>query len=299
MVIFFTPYTYLFLSLYFLVITFIFSIRNFFLFWLFIEILILLFIGVSYTVFIHRYTQLIVYFLFQTLASFSIIVFYLFSLNYMVLVSLFFKLGIFPFFSWYINSLYRFPTFILFLSRTFHKLPPLYIFYLMFDYTYSSFVLIFCLLTLLIASIYMLFIKDLRYLIVVSSIGNNSFFVLSVITRNLVIFLLFYFTYFVTIYLLIRSFGNLASHSISLTASYPLFILGLFILLLNLASFPPIPTFFSKFLVFVNCIALYSDMYAFFLIIILLNVAIILSYVVVFFKYIINVYRSSSSLLLH
>jgi len=63
------------------------------------EIVILLFIGVSYTIFIHRYTQLILYFLFQTVASFSVLVFYLFSYKYLLFVRLFLKLGMFPFFS--------------------------------------------------------------------------------------------------------------------------------------------------------------------------------------------------------
>jgi formate hydrogenlyase subunit 3/multisubunit Na+/H+ antiporter MnhD subunit len=250
MFIFFTPYTYLFLSLYFIILTFMFSINNFFIYWLFIEIVMLLFIGVSYTIFIHSYTQLMLYFLFQTLASFSVIVFYLLTYKYLLFIRLFLKLGMFPFFSWYINVLYRFPSFILFLSSTLHKLPPIYIFYMMFEYQYIAFILLFCVLTVIISSIYMLYVKDLRYLVIISSVGNNSFMLLAILSNSVLVFLLFYTVYMVNTYLILYRFGNLSSHTMSYKLSYSIFILALFLLLLNLGSFPPFPGFFSKFLVF-------------------------------------------------
>lgn len=297
MFIFFTPYTYLFLSLYFLVMLFIFSINNFFIFWLFIEIVMLLFIGVSYTIFIHSYTQLILYFLFQTLASFSILVFYLFSYKYLLFVGLFLKLGIFPFFSWYINVLYRFPSFILFLASTLHKLPPIYIFYMIFEYQYISFIIWFCILTVIVSSIYMLYIKDLRYLIIVSSVGNNTFILLAILTNNIIMFSLFYIVYILNTYLILHSFNNLSRHSMSYTYGHSIFIIYLFILLLNIGSFPPIPGFFTKFLVFFSCIDLYPDMYLYFLLVILFNVIIIVTYIQIFFKYIINVYSTPMNLI--
>ena len=299
MFVFFTPYTYLFLSLYFIVILFIVSINNFFMFWLFIEIVILLFIGVSYTVFIHSYTQLILYFLFQTLASFSILVFYIFSYKYLLFVGLFFKLGIFPFFSWYINVLYRFPSFILFLSSTLHKLPPIYIFYMILEYQYINYIMWFCILTVLISSVYMLYVKDLRYLIIVSSVGNNAFLLLAMLTNNIVIFILFYGVYILNTYLILHSFGNLRAHSMSYTSSYSVFILYLFVLLLNLGSFPPMPGFFTKFLVFFTCVSLYQDLYFYLLLVMLFNVIIIVTYILIFFKYIINVYTAPINLVIY
>jgi NADH:ubiquinone oxidoreductase subunit 2 (subunit N) len=299
MFVFFTPYTYLFLSLYFIVILFIVSINNFFMFWLLIEIVILLFIGVSYTVFIHSYTQLILYFLFQTLASFSILVFYIFSYKYLLFVGLFFKLGIFPFFSWYINVLYRFPSFILFLSSTLHKLPPIYIFYMILEYQYINYIMWFCILTVLISSVYMLYVKDLRYLIIVSSVGNNAFLLLAMLTNNIVIFILFYGVYILNTYLILHSFGNLRAHSMSYTSSYSVFILYLFVLLLNLGSFPPMPGFFTKFLVFFTCVSLYPDLYFYLLLVMLFNVIIIVTYILIFFKYIINVYTAPINLVIY
>lgn len=268
-------------------------------FWLFIEIVILLFIGVSYTVFIHSYTQLILYFLFQTLASFSILVFYIFSYKYLLFVGLFFKLGIFPFFSWYINVLYRFPSFILFLSSTLHKLPPIYIFYIILEYQYINYIMWFCILTVFISSVYMLYVKDLRYLIIVSSVGNNAFLLLAMLTNNIIIFILFYSVYTLNNYLILHSFGNLRAHSMSYTSSYSVFILYLFVLLLNLGSFPPMPGFFTKFLVFFTCVSLYPDFYFYLLLVMLFNVIIIVTYILIFFKYIINVYTAPINLVIY
>ena len=299
MLLFFTPYTYLFLSFYFLVIFNMFSINSFYIFWLFMEILILLFIGVAYTVFTHSYTQLMLYFLFQTIGSFSILVIYLFSFKTLLFFRLFFKLGIFPFFSWYINVLYRFPSSLLFLARTFHKLPPIYIFYLIIDIESLSLLLIVISLTVLVSSVYMLNIYDLRYLIIVSSIGNNSFLLLAVIRNSLLVFSIFYSIYVVTILLILSSFLNIISHSISYSVVFSSFSIILILLLLNLASFPPFPGFFTKFMVFFSCITQYRHLSYYFLSLIIVNVIIIVSYVNVIFKYLINVYGNTSNLVLY
>ena len=289
----FTPYSYIFLSFYFLVISVIFSVSNFFLFWLFIEILILLFIGISYTLFTHRYTQLILYFLFQTLGSFFVLVIYIFSIKYLLFFSLFLKLGIFPFFSWYVNVLYRFPSFLLFLARTLHKLPPMYIFFLVYRIEDVRFLFIFSALTILVSSFYIFTIFDLRYLLIVSSIGNNSFILLAVMSNNLMMFAIFYRVYFLNMLLLLLRFRNLTSHSYSYRIRFRVFGIYIFFLLLNLGSFPPFPGFFTKFLVFTCCYTIYRFNSHFLVIIMLVNVLIIVSYVNVFFKYILNVYSNS------
>lgn len=184
MILIFTPYTYIFLLMYVFVLIYIFSTSNFYIFWLLIEILMLLFMGVSFTLFINSYRSLMLFFLVQTIASFSILVFYILSIPVAVLFSLFLKLGVFPFFSWYINVLYRFPNFIMILARTLHKLPPLYIFSLVYSNSFSTFVFSSLLFTMLFGSGLMLFTSDLRYLLILSSIVNNRFLILRVITYN-------------------------------------------------------------------------------------------------------------------
>jgi len=291
----FTPYTYLFVSFYFLVLSFIFSIRNFYLFWLYIEILMLLFIGVSYTLFTNSYSQLITYFLYQTLASFCIIVFFLLDLKFLVLFSIFLKLGIFPFFSWYLNCLFRFPSFLIFLATTIHKLPPLYIIYLIFDLSVINFTILFLTFRLIIARLYMLITIDLRYLIIISSIGNNSFLILAVLSNNLNIFLFFFFIYLLNTFFLLNRFYNISSHSLSFTFS-SFFSIYLIFLLFNIASLPPLPGFFSKFFVLFSFFSSF-DSYNYFVILLLLlsNVLIIISYVKITLKYTTNIYSNTSS----
>ena len=299
MFIFFTPYTYFFMSLYFLTLSFLLSINRFLFYWLFIEVLMLLFIGISYTVFLHRYSQLIVYFLFQTLASFSILAFYLLSLKYLLLLSLFLKLGMFPFFSWYINVLYRFPSSILFLASTFHKLPPLLILYIVCELNYIPFIVVISLVTIFVSSVYMLYITDLRYLLVVSRIGNNAFIVLATLTNNISLFTLFYRLYTVNLFLIFYRFGPIVSHNLQYHRALTSLNIFLFFLLLNLSSLPPLPTFLSKFLVIFYCMESYSSISYLFVLILLTNVVIVVSYISILLKYFINIYSNSTRLLVY
>jgi len=170
---------------------------------------------------------------------------------------------------------------------------------MVFEYHYISFLLLFCIITVLVASIYILYIKDLRYLIIVSSIGNNRFILLAILTNNILMFSLFYVIYILNTYLILNRFGSVSTHSMSYTLSYSLFILYLFVLLLNIGSFPPMPGFFTKFIVFYTCINIYSDIYLYFLLIIIFNVIMIVSYVSIFFKYIVNVYTSPMNLIVY
>jgi len=195
--------------------------------------------------------------------------------------------------------MYRFPSFILFLARTFHKLPPLYIFFLVLNQDIVSFILLVSTLTLLVASVFIISIYDLRYLLIVSSIGNNSFLILAGITNSVFLFFLFYSLYAATMFLILITFNNLTSHSYSYSLSYRVFGIYLLLLILNLASFPPFPGFFAKFLVFITCYRIYSYYSYLFLLIIVINVFIIVSYVKVYFKYLVNIYSNSSNLMLY
>ncbi|MEI2420791.1 hypothetical protein V6O07_11005, partial [Arthrospira platensis SPKY2] len=59
----------------------------------------------------------------QALSSFFILLSYIYDSRIFITTAIFIKLSIFPFYSWYINTIYRFPNFILWLSSTIHKLP--------------------------------------------------------------------------------------------------------------------------------------------------------------------------------
>ncbi len=293
-----TPYTFLFFSIYIIILFFMFNIRNFYMFWLFIEIRILLFIGVCYTLFTNSYSQLIIYFLFQTLGSFSILVFYILNSFYLLFFSIFFKLGIFPFFSWYLNVVFRFPSFIILLATTIHKLPSLYILYLCLDIKYLNFIYLRIFFTILVSGIFMIKIVDLRYLVVVSSIGNNSFLLLAVISNNSIAFMLFFIVYSLNIYIILNMFNNQTIIISSLQISNYSVIL-LILLLFNIASIPPLPGFFTKFLIFYELLPTIENFLPFFILIILVNIFIIVSYIQILFKIIINIYSSSSVFLLN
>jgi len=294
----FTPFTFFFVRVYRIVLLFIFSLSNFYFFWLYIEIAILLFIGLSYTIFSHSFTQLILYFLIQTLASFRMLVFYTLDFSYLFYFFLFFKLGIFPFISWYLNVLYRFPSFVLLLSRTLHKLPPLFLFFLVYNSTYSSFILLSVLLSLIVGGFYMLNVLDLRYLIVVSSMANNGFLLLGLISGSMFVFWFFYSLYFLNMFFILYMLGGFTKLSFNQIRSKSLTTIVVLALLFNLAALPPFPMFFAKFLVLLEYFMSAPDSTYMIVILILANVFIMASYCQLLIKYVVNNYSHSSSHLL-
>lgn len=295
----FTPFSYLFLTVYILVIFFMLTLRNFYMFWLYIEISILLFMGLSYTIFVHRYTQLMLYFLIQTLASFGILVFYTLGVDYLLYSALFLKLGMFPFISWYLNVLYRFPSFTLLVRRTLHKLPPLFLFYTIYSSTYTNFVLVSVLLSLIVGGLYILTIIDIRYLIVVSSIANNSFLLLGLISGNFVTFTFFFTLYFFTMLFVLMTFKGLIKPLINPNFTKYRITLLTIVLLLNMAAIPPLPIFLAKFLVIYDFLQVRPLSFSFLVVLVLANVSIIARYCQLFIKFVTQAYSNSSIHLLH
>jgi len=294
----FTPFTFFFVRVYRVVLLFIFSLSNFYFFWLYIEIAMLLFIGLSYTIFTHSFTQLILYFLIQTLASFSILVFYTLDFSYLFYFSLFFKLGMFPFMSWYLNVLYRFPSFVLLLSRTLHKLPPLFLFFLVYNSTYSSFILLSVLFSLVVGGFYMLNVLDLRYLIVVSSMANNGFLLLGLMSGSMFVFWLFYSFYFLNMFFVLYMLGGFTKLSFNQIRTKFFITIVILALLFNLAALPPFPIFFAKFLVLLEYFTSAPNSTYMIITLVLANVFMMASYCQLLIKYVINNYSHSSSHLL-
>ena len=280
----FTPFRYFFLSSYLIVLLFLFSINNFYLFWLYIEVLMLLFIGFSYTVFSNRYTQLMVYFLIQTVASFRILVFYTLDYKFLFCMFLFLKLGIFPFFSWYINVLYRFPSSLLLLSSTLHKLPPLLLLRIVFTSSEVALLSVICLITLVLGGFFMLRVLDFRYLLVVSSIANNRFLVFGIISGSYISFFIFYGLYFLTIALRLYLLDNFIKPLLTSNSTKPFIILLITLLLLNIAALPPLPMFIAKFLLIYDFLAIHSSFMGLVILLVLANVSMVVSYCQLFIK---------------
>ena len=119
----FTPYSFLFLSFYLLLLCSLLFVTNFYLFWVIIELCMLLFMGFCFSTFSSGVSSLIVYFLIQTISSFSIFVFFLFNFSFFFSLFLLLKLSMFPFHAWFLSVVYGFSNFALFLVSSFHKLP--------------------------------------------------------------------------------------------------------------------------------------------------------------------------------
>ena len=290
----FTPFSYFFLSSYLIVLSILFSIRNFYLFWLYIEILMLLFIGFSYTIFSNSYTQLMVYFLMQTLASFSMLVFYRLDYRSLFCLSLFLKLGIFPFFSWYINVLYRFPSFLLLLRGTLHKLPPLFLIALVVSSADVVLLVVISLMTLVVGGFFMLSVLDFRYLLVVSSMANNRFLVLGVLSRSYLGFLLFYILYFLTMSVRLFVLDNFMKPLLTSQTTKAPIILLITLLLLNIASLPPLPMFLAKFLLIYEFLLMHPSFFGLLVVIVLANVSMVVRYCQLFIKFTTYSYSNSS-----
>jgi len=239
------------------------------------------------------------YFLIQTLASFRMLVCYTLDQSYLLYFSLFLKLGIFPFMSWYLNVLYRFPSFTLLIRRTLHKLPPLFLFHLFFRTSYRTFVLTSALLSLVVGGFYMLLVLDLRYLIVVSSMANNSFLLIGIISGRLSSFFFFYSLYFINMLFLLLTFKGLLKPLIYTSRDKAPIVTVLILLLLNIAALPPMPMFLAKFIVIYNYLLVSPLSLSFLVVLVLCNVAIIVSYCQLFMKYITQIYSHSSFHLLY
>lgn len=251
MFVFFTPYTYIFRVLYLFLILTLLSLSSFYYFWLLIELIALLLIGISYTIFTNSVSQLIVYFLVQSLSSFLILLSYLFSSTVLLSVSFLLKLGIFPFLTWYLSSVSRFPNFIFWLTGTLHKLPPLLLL-LQFGLQIDVYLLWgSVLMTTLLSGFTMLTTRDFRYLLVSSSIGNNSWFLLSE-QVNFTVFFFFFSIYTLFLFFLLNSFGSLTKPVESLSSSYASSHSKWWFYLMCLSGLPPFPIFFAKMLVIMN-----------------------------------------------
>lgn len=284
----FSPYSFLFFSFYLLFLLSLFTIGRFYYFWVVIEILMLLFIGLSYTLFVSSYSQLILYFLIQALSSFILLISYVYCSSVFITISFLLKLSMFPFFMWYLNVAYRFPNFILWVASTLHKLPPMLMIKSFSLPIFGDLLWISILFTLFVRGVIMLSVLDFRIVLVLSSIGNNSWFILSQIARSLV-FLRFVFLYSLSLFMVLYQFDSLSkpvSQSSLFSGPY-----SLSFWLLSLSGMPPFPMFYMKVLVIFTLLTSFGLNYYFFLFL-FFNSLLLIGYVQSFMKYFVYCYSS-------
>jgi hypothetical protein len=248
MFVLFSPFTFLFFLIYLTVLIILPSISDFYTFWLFIEVMTLVLMGISYTVFTNSLSQLMVYFFVQSLSSFFILISFVLSSPLFFTLSVVLKMGIAPFFMWYQYSVIRFPNLMFYVVSTFHKFPVLFII-LQFNLALDmAFFWVSALLTIVVAGSIIISSQDLRYLLVSSSVGNNSWFLLACLSglHRLRVFLFRYSLLFLGLVFSLNS-------TYRIRPSYaPRRVYSLVRFLCLLSSLPPSPLFFVKLAVMFN-----------------------------------------------
>lgn len=238
-----SPFSYFYFTIYFFLLLSLLSCDDFLSFWLLIEFLTLILVGTMFSIFTNRFSFLISYLFIQSISSFSILIFFLSSMDYLLIVFLLLKLSIFPFHSWYINVVYRFPILPLFFVSTFHKIPSFSIISF-FSIPESNFLYLSIPLTILTSSLLIISSSDFRLLLVASSIGNNSWFFMSLLF-SFDLFLLYILIYSFNFYLVLSLLSPYSS--LNYFSSFNSFKDNLFmIFLLSLSGMPPFPLFFLK-----------------------------------------------------
>ena len=293
MFLFFTPYTFFFMCFYFLFLVFMITCSNFVIFWVFMEFIMLIFMGISYTLFLNNFSSLILYFLLQTVSSFRILLFYLYPNSLLFSLFVVIKLSMFPFHFWFLNICYRFPNFVLFLSSSFHKVPVFLIIILFKPVFNLSFMMVSTILTVVLSGFIMLSSVDFRSVVVCSSVGNNSWFFLSSLL-DLFSFILFFSIYCFFLFLLVSELSIFTKPLITKISRGRL---SLFYYIIFLRGLPPFPVFFAKMFVLFSLISKF-DMIVYLSLFIFSSCLMLVGYVYSVSKYFIHIYSSQSYVLI-
>lgn len=262
--IFVTPHTFIFFSVYMLFIYLLLCVDRFFVFWSFIEMRTLVFMGISYSLFKNNFSSLLLFFIIQTISAFSLLLFYCLISRFMFTFFILIKLSIFPFYFWYLGVVYRFPTFIFFFSSTFFKIPT---FLLVFEFGFllhALLVFLSIILTILAGAMVMIFSNEFRILLVASSIVNNSWFFLSSYV-SVYLFFAYMFIYSIVLGVLLSSGSQLFSFSFLIYI--PKYTYIFIISFLTLAGLPPFPLFYIKMVVVFSLVSFFSGLFYLFFII--------------------------------
>lgn len=235
---------------------------------------------------VNSYSQLIVYFLIQAIASFMILVFYMYDVSFMLTLAFLMKLSMFPFFMWYINVVYSLPNFVFWLARTLHKVPPMLMIKFFMLNLNMNFMWVSIVFTTLVMGFIMLSTLDLRMLLVLSSIGNNSWFILSQMT-HFVVFVLYIFVYTLRLFFVLNSFGSLSKVQLSKSILNKTMSVSFWVL--TLSGMPPFPLFYCKILVLLTLFYMLS-LNSLFILFILSSAFIFMSYVQSLIKHYVCVY---------
>lgn len=216
------------------------NFNSFFLVWLILEINLIIFCfsffyRISKSIEFNGFYQGLYYFIVQTLGS---IIFLLsglgwFQVREILIISVFFKLGLFPFQIWFFNLISYLPGLSLFLILSFQKLPL----FLFLCNNFRTLVLLLFLLNLVIGSIFLFFSKNFVTILGSSSI-YSTFWIFTLYFWNFLLFSFFILRYFFFFFILSKDSQNLKWKSRSF--------FFYFISLIFLIGYPPFSMFFFK-----------------------------------------------------
>lgn len=215
---------------------------DFYSFWVVMECSSLLFMGLAYSFMSFGFSNIMLYFVIQALSSVNIFVFYSLSFDRLILFFLFLKLAVFPFFGWFMLVVSKLSNSLFLFISTFQKFPRILLFH-RFLSSYSSFFFMCCLLlTVFTSSLFMFNSPRFRLLLSFSSVGRNSWFLFSSLSR-LDFFYIFFVLYTLNFLIVLSFIGSSFKLSPSLSFGS---LLVFFSLVISLAGFPPFPVFFIK-----------------------------------------------------
>lgn len=283
--VFLSPQSFIFSVFYFFMLLIMFCTRNFFVFWTIIELRTLVFIGVAYSLFKNNFSPLLLFFIIQSLSAFSLILFYFIDFSVGFSVALLLKLSIFPFYFWYLNLIPLFNNSIFFLSSTIFKLPSIFIISNFYCFINFSVLFMSALLTITIGALVIINSNDLRFVLIASSVVNNSWFVFTQYA-NMLLFIAYFVIYRLLLFYVLYIVNTQSTYrfvNIENSYSNTQVVLCLF----TMAGLPPFPLFFIK-MSLVHFISSYSNSSFYVFVLILIRVATILGYLKHVFRNLLN-----------
>jgi NADH:ubiquinone oxidoreductase subunit 2 (subunit N) len=153
-------------------------------------------------------------------------------------------------------------------------------------------------LTLVVGGVLIIFSIDLRFTIIVSSLGGTCWLLLRLLRSSVLPFLVYLMLYYVNTLLFFFYVGALSQEPNGLTLTHSNSKIYLFFVLFAIRGLPPFPLFFSKLIVLCYLLLESPMFYYLGLVLLVLNVLSIIGYCYVVFSLLVNSYSSLRKYLL-
>jgi hypothetical protein len=182
-----SPQSFLFCCLYFFLVFTLFYVCDFLVYWCIIEISTIVFVGIGYRFLKNRFSFFLIFFVIQRLSAFLLLVFFVLGWVYLFTFSFFLKLAMFPFHFWFVGLVQYFPNLVFFMIRTIFKIPRLYILLYYPSLFRLGMVVLGSLINLVAGGALMCRALELRFVLMCSSVSNNSWMLIAALSRVLIL----------------------------------------------------------------------------------------------------------------